>query len=102
MQIRFAVARTYNNASKRLSRRRLFTRGKASSPHDPETRRLGRTTDMVNADECRASGIDIKQVESMARRLLRLSREMSELGIVLFGGLEAAFFGLTTAAGKAD
>ena len=42
--------------------------------------------DMVNDDECRAAGIDIKKVESMARRLLRLSREMSELGIVLFGG----------------
>jgi uridylate kinase len=41
---------------------------------------------MVNDDECRAAGIDIKKVESMARRLRRLSREMNELGIVLFGG----------------
>jgi hypothetical protein len=41
---------------------------------------------MVNEDECRAAGIDINKVESMARRLRRLSREMNELGIVLFGG----------------
>jgi hypothetical protein len=42
--------------------------------------------EMVNDDECRAARIDIKKVESIARRLRRLSQEMNKLGIVLFGG----------------
>jgi hypothetical protein len=41
---------------------------------------------MVNDDECEASGVDRKMVESITRRLNRISREMQELGLVLFGG----------------
>jgi hypothetical protein len=40
--------------------------------------------------------------ESIARRLRRLSREMDEMGIVLFGGSGSGSLGLTTAAVKAD
>lgn len=41
---------------------------------------------MVNDEECEAAGLDIKKVESIARRLKKISGEMSSMGIVLFGG----------------
>ena len=41
---------------------------------------------MVNDEECEAAGIDPKKVESIARRLKRISGEMQALGVVLFGG----------------
>jgi hypothetical protein len=41
---------------------------------------------MVNEEECEAAGLDIKKVASLARRLRRISREMEDMGVILFGG----------------
>jgi hypothetical protein len=41
---------------------------------------------MVNEAECLAAHVDAKKVGSLARRLIRISRELAQLHIILFGG----------------
>lgn len=41
---------------------------------------------MVNEDECRKAGLDIKKVASIARRISKAAREAEEIGIIIFGG----------------
>lgn len=40
----------------------------------------------ANKAECAAAGLDPKKVESIARRLSKLSLESDELGLTIFGG----------------
>jgi phosphoribosylaminoimidazole (AIR) synthetase len=40
----------------------------------------------VNENECKKAGIDIKKVESIAKRIARAASEAKELGISIFGG----------------
>ncbi len=41
---------------------------------------------MINEEECIAAGLDIRKISSLSRRLSRISREVGELGLVIFGG----------------
>lgn len=40
----------------------------------------------VYEDECRAAGLDIKKVTSIARRFSKVAKEADEMGIEIFGG----------------
>ncbi len=40
----------------------------------------------VNEKECEAAGLDIKKVESIARRLSKVAMEAKEMGLEIFGG----------------
>lgn len=40
----------------------------------------------VNENECKVAGLNIKKVESIARRIENAVKEASDLGMILFGG----------------
>lgn len=40
----------------------------------------------VNEEECAKAGLDLKQVESIARRLSKAAMEARALGVTVFGG----------------
>lgn len=41
---------------------------------------------LVNEDECKSAGLDIKKVESISRRLSKAAMEAQEMGLTVFGG----------------
>lgn len=40
----------------------------------------------INEKECKKAGLDIKKVESIARRISKAAKEAEEMGIEIFGG----------------
>jgi len=40
----------------------------------------------ANQRECEKAGLDIKKVESIARRLSKAAKEASDIGVHIFGG----------------
>lgn len=47
---------------------------------------MGYTTMYVNEDECKAAGVDAKEVKRIAKGLSRYARQAEKLGINIFGG----------------
>ena len=41
---------------------------------------------VINKEECVKAGIDIKKVESIARRISKAAQEARELNIIVYGG----------------
>ena len=41
---------------------------------------------LVNKKECTHAGLDIKKIESIARRISKAAKEAGEIGVEIFGG----------------